>query len=389
MTASPVLAVAALAALLLAGCTAQPAASPTHTPAPTSPTTPTATPQADPVQAFADQRLASMTLKQKVASLFMLHYPGTAAAPIRRFVEKYQPGGLILMGDNIPPLMSALKKQVAAISPDPELPLLTGIDQEGGIVRRILLDSGPAGAELRNKPASVARSAFATRAAYLQRAGIAINFGIVADETADPASFIFPRVLGTTPQAAADRVAAAVKGERGEVLSTLKHFPGHGISAADSHASIPSTTMTLSRWTATHAVPFQAGVDAGAEVVMFGHLQFSRVDNKPATLSKKWHDILRDKLGFQGITITDDMLMLQRSGNTSYRSATRNAITAIAAGNTMLLYVLPAQPKSVGFEPAKVVDAVVAAVRDGRISEATIDADARKLIVARRSLVLG
>lgn len=329
--------------------------------------------------------LAGMTLEQRIASMLMLHAPGTDPGILRAFVEQYQPGGFILMGDNVPSL-AGLPAVTSALSPDPSLPLLIGIDQEGGDVARIGEDTFPAADTLKNEPAAASEAAFAGRAAMLAAAGCSVNFGIVADETADPASFIYDRALGTTPAASAERVAAAVEGERGAVLSTLKHFPGHGQAPGDSHSTVPTTAISAEEWAATDAVPFTAGIDAGAEVVMFGHLVYSSVDQAPATLSATWHDRLRDDLGFTGVTITDDMLMLQHTGLPEYQDPSENAIRAVLAGNTMLLYVLGADPSSTGVDPAVLVADIAAAVRSGRIPEDLITQQADHLLRVRAGL---
>jgi beta-N-acetylhexosaminidase len=327
-----------------------------------------------------------MTLRERISSLLMLHYPGTDVAQLREFVTANDLGGMILMGDNIPDLPSDLASMIPQLSDDAGLPILTAIDQEGGIVRRIRTDEFAAASTLRTAPPEAARDAFANRASLLAAAGVSVNLGIVADQTPDTSSFIYSRVLGATPQDAAARVAAAVEGERGTVLSTLKHFPGHGAAPGDSHSSIPSTDLSLDEWRATHALPFESGINAGAELVMFGHLRFTAVDSAPASLSARWHNILRDDLGFDGIVITDDMLMLQDSGEPDFADAGLNAITALAAGNTMLLYVLPADAASVGAAPSHLVDVIEAAVGDGRLSEATIDEAAHRLLIERREL---
>jgi len=354
---------------------------PSATPTRTSPPAPV-----DPIEQYADDRLADMSLRQRISSLLMLHYPGTDAAQLRDFAATNDVGGLILMGDNIPEVPSDLATIIPQLSEDAGLPILTAIDQEGGIVRRLRTDEFAAASTLRTAPPEAARDAFHNRADLLAAAGVSVNFGIVADQTPDTSSFIYSRVLGATPQDAAARVAAAVEGERGTVLSTLKHFPGHGASPADSHSSIPSSDLPLADWSATHAVPFEAGIDAGAELVMFGHLRFTAVDTAPASLSARWHNILRDDLGFEGISITDDMLMLQDSGEPDFADAGLNAITALAAGNTMLLYVLPADAASLGAAPAHLVDVIEGAVGDGRLSEATINDAAHRLLMERREL---
>ncbi|WP_085510705.1 glycoside hydrolase family 3 N-terminal domain-containing protein [Plantibacter flavus] len=367
---------AASAVLGLSGCTGPGSPKPSSRPTSTTP-------------AVADQRaaaeLAAMTLEQRIASMLMLHAPGTDPGTLRAFVERYRPGGFIIMGDNVPDL-AGLPAVTSALSPDPTMPLLIGIDQEGGDVRRIDEDVFAAADTLKSQPPAASEEAFRQRAVMLAGAGCTVNFGIVADETADPSSFIYDRALGTTPDASAERVAAAVRGERGAVLSTLKHFPGHGQAPGDSHSTVPTTAIGAADWAATDALPFVAGIDAGAEVVMFGHLVYSAVDAAPATLSAAWHDRLRNDLGFTGVTITDDMLMLQHTGLPEYQNPSENAIRAVAAGSTMLLYVLGADPSSTGVDPAVLVADIAAAVRSGRIPESTVADAAHRLLRVRLGL---
>jgi beta-N-acetylhexosaminidase len=360
---------------LIAGCGV---ATPAETVAVPSATPEPAPPPADPIEEYADARLGVMTLEQKIASLLMIHVGGLDPAALHA-VAVQGIGGVILMGDNVPDPPSQLAAITPAISSEPGLPLLIGIDQEGGIVERIWTDEFDAAAQLRFLPPSSAEAAFAGRATMLEQLGVTVNFGIVADITGDPGSFIYERSMGGSPEDAAARVAAAVAGEHGHVLSTLKHFPGHGVSPGDSHSSIPSTAISLAEWRASHAGPFAAGIDAGAEFVMFGHLRFDAFDPVPATLSPAWHEVLRDDLGFEGIIITDDMGMLENSGEPAYADRVGNAIAAIAAGNTMLLYVG-------AVDVAGLVAGIAAAVRAGTLDEALIDDAAHRLLLLRREL---
>jgi beta-N-acetylhexosaminidase len=363
--------VAALAAL--AGCAGAPAA-PSRPPA----AAPTATPPPpDPIVVEADRRLAAMTLREKVGSMIMMHVGGDEAGPLRDAIDRDGLAGLILMDDNVGSV-DETRELVAGLSADPALPALTAVDQEGGLVAR-LRDRGPAAAELRGEPAAETAAAFAERGDLVARAGIAINFGVVADVTDDRGAFIWERTLGDDAGSASPRVAAAVSGEHGAVLSTLKHFPGHGAVDGDSHDSLPTTDLSLARWSAEVAPPFQAGIDAGAELVMFGHLRFTAVDGDPATLSPEWHRILRQQLGFDGVIVTDDLNMLEYSGIPRFGDRTNNAVRAVAAGNDLLLYVGPVKPR-------KIVDAVTEAVEKGEIAESTIDAAAHRLLMMRLRL---
>ena len=373
-------------AVLLAGCTApqHPAAIPQSPQSQAESPTPSSAPSvpqpsgADPIVQYARDRLAAMTLEQKIASMLMVHVAGTDPAALAAYAAGAGVGGLILMGDNIPQPAEVLAVTIPAMSAEPGLPLVIATDQEGGIVAR-LPDDALAADQLRSMAPDETRQAFAARGAMLAAAGVTVNFGIVADVTADPASFIYERSFGGTAPEASARVAAAVGGERGTVRSTLKHFPGHGVSPGDSHSEIPGSGISVADWRLGHEPPFAAGITAGAEFVMFGHLQFDRVDLQPATLSKFWHQLLRSELGFDGIAITDDMNMLQYSGRPDLADPYQDAVRAVAAGNTMLLYVG-------AVDVAGIVAAVASAVRAGSIPVSTINDAALRLLELRRTI---
>ena len=333
---------------------------------------------------YREQRIASMTPEQKLAALIMIHVPGTDAGSIRTVIDAHGLGGVIVMGDNVSGPASSVAALTAGLSSDPGLPVLTAIDQEGGTVRRLSDDRALAARDLWALDPAATEQAFSTRSALVASAGVMINFGIVADVTPDRSSFIRPRTLGETPAAAAERVAAAVRGEMGVVLSTLKHFPGHGASPDDSHVSIPRSSISLETWRATHAIPFQAGIDAGAGLVMMGHLQFDQVSPMPASLSSTWIDILRSEMGFEGVIVTDDLLMLQASGVAAYADPTTNAISALAAGNDVVLFVLPGDPSTVGVDLEFLISELTAALADGRLDGARIDASLDRVLAVRR-----
>ncbi len=327
-----------------------------------------------------------MTVRQKLAAMLMLHYPGTDPATLTEFMRTTEAGGFIVMGDNVAGSVADQAPITAALSVDPSLPPLVAVDQEGGIVSRLREDVHPAGRELAILPPEATRDAFAARAGLIQQAGITMNFGIIADTTEDPSSFIADRILGPTPEEAAARVEQAVAGERGLVMSTLKHFPGHGVTGADSHTSVPESDIPWDAWRAGPAIPFERGIAAGAEAVMFGHLRLTAVDAAPASLSARWHEILRSDLAFDGLAVTDDMLMLQQSGDPQYADPLSNAIAAVVAGNDLLVYVLAADPAVSGVDPAELLDGLEAAVADGTIPEASVDEAVTRLLDVRIAL---
>lgn len=290
-------------------------------------------------RAEAESWVNGLTLQQTVASVIMSSIPTTDATQLAVLMEDTGLGGFILMGANVPETPEQLEAETSALVVDPQMPPLVAIDEEGGSVKRLPWDDLPGADTLRTEDPAATQEAFAARATLLADVGINVNFGIVADFTDDPDSFIYSRTFGNTAEEAAPRVAAAVQGEAGTVASTLKHFPGHGVAAGDSHTSVPSSDIRFDDWLNDVALPFQAGIDEGAELVMMGHLAYLSVAPTPASLTPQWYDIARRELEFEGLLITDDLAMLEASGLTQYRDAATNVTNALAAGADMALII--------------------------------------------------
>ena len=323
--------------------------------------------------------VARLSTRERAASVVMGHVPSTDAGALRAYMQSTGIGGFILMGANIPGSEAELRALTAALTIDPALPPLIAIDQEGGDVSRLPWDEFPSSLELKGAPAEAAAAAFAGRGALVERAGIGVNFGIVADFTDDRGSFIYRRSLGTTAADSSARVGAAVAGEAPFAASTLKHFPGHGAAPGDSHAGIPSTGMPVEQWRASEALPFAAGIGAGAPVLMYGHLAYTAVDAAPASLSAEWHRIAREELGFAGLGVTDDLGMLQSSGIGAYQDPVANAVSAIAAGNDMVLAVVLSTPETA----PRMVDGIVAAVENGTLPAERLEEAATRVMELR------
>lgn len=375
--AAAVLAIAAAAA----GCVPEPSGSPSAaasaTPRPRASASPTPTSSQEPAAAIVED----MTTAQQAASIVMGHIPGTDAAALHAYMSQGL-GGFILMGANIPETEAELQGLTAALAVDPELPPLIAVDQEGGIVSRLHGDAFAASTTLKSLPPAETTAAFTARAELVARAGITVNFGTVADVTADPGSFIYGRALGVDPASAAERVAAATAAQEPFVASTLKHFPGHGAAAGDSHHVIPSTPRSLDEWRQTDAVPFAAGIEAGARVLMFGHLAYTAVDPAPASLSPAWYRIARDDLGFDGVAVTDDLGMLQSSGDPAYADPAAVAVMAVAAGADLMLMIAGSTPDTAG----QIVAGLVAAVESGALPEERLEEAALRVMRLRLEL---
>lgn len=315
--------------------------------------------------ARAKKLVAEMSTAQQAASIVMGHVASTDPSTLSSYMSSTGIGGFILMGPNVPASEAELQTVAASLTVDPALPPLIAIDQEGGYVSRLPWDEFSASQTLKDRPPADAAAAFSARASLVARGGANVNFGIVADSTADTSSFIFGRSLGADPAAAAERVAAAVAAEESLVASTLKHFPGHGAAPGDSHALIPRTDKTLTEWQQSDALPFIAGIDAGASMLMFGHLDYAAVDAAPASLSARWHEIAREDLGFDGVMVTDDLGMLQSTGIAAYADPVANAVAAVAAGNDLVLTIAHSTPATAGELAAGIAAAVDAGTLPG------------------------
>ncbi|MFI5933152.1 glycoside hydrolase family 3 protein [Actinoplanes sp. NPDC051494] len=219
-------------------------------------------------------------------------------------------------------------------------PLLIGTDQEFGVVTRVrtgvtLLPAAMAfGAAGRPE---LTRGAWGAAGAELAAMGINLDFAPVADTLGPQGNAVIgSRSFGADPAGNAAQTEAAVRGLQGAgVTAALKHFPGHGHTTGDSHDDLPVVKQSADKWKREDLPPFQAGIDAGAGVVMSGHLDVEGLDKGvAATFSHKiMTDVLRKDLGFKGVAVTDAMNMAPAMKWPAGEAAVR----ALNAGNDMLL----------------------------------------------------
>ena len=211
--------------------------------------------------------------------------------------------------------------------------------------------------------------------------GIHVNFAPDADVNNNPLNPIINiRSFGEDPRAVSRLVAEYVRGLREHrMLSTLKHFPGHGDTQTDSHIGLPLITAGYSRLDSIELAPFRAGIAAGADVVMSAHIAlpaFTGSDD-PATLSAAvLTGLLRDSLHFQGLAVTDALMM---GAIVAKYGAGEATVRAFLAGSDLLL--MPSDPDSA-------VNAMAAAVRGGRISRERLEQSVRRVLEIKRRLGL-
>ena len=192
--------------------------------------------------------------------------------------------------------------------------MLISIDQEGGEVNRINFD------KLKNiSPKNIGDSNSAEyayniayqKSKFLLDLGINMILGPLCDIPNDTNSYLYNRSFSTNANIVAEMVSNTVKAQRDAgIISVLKHFPGHGDTAVNSHNDFPSINKTTNELLSNEFIPFKSGIDAGAEMVLAAHIKNKYIDDKnTASMSKKYADILEKDLGFNGVVITDDLAM--------------------------------------------------------------------------------
>ncbi len=294
------------------------------------------------------QPATNAELDDLLGQVFMFGFWDTAPTPeIVELIETHRVGGIILFSRNIRDAdqladLTQQLQRVARSSGHPA-PLFIATDQENGLVRRL-------GPDATTFPGNMALGAIGSEEMAYQVArasgeellaqGINMNFAPVADVNNNPANpVIGVRSFGEDPQLVARLTAAAVRGYRDAgVIATLKHFPGHGDTAVDSHLALPTVPHTMERLRALELVPFQAGIAAGADCVMIAHLLLPRLmsgENVPATLSPTVvRSLLRDQCAFDGVAVTD---CLEMDAVSRTVGVPRGAVMALTAGNDLVL----------------------------------------------------
>lgn len=310
--------------------------------------------------------LSWLSLEQKVAQLLIVWVDWRVLDSAEDvFLRNRQPGGVILMGRNISDDLRALVDSVQQTNTT--IPLFVSIDQEWGPVKRID-EALPWQQEVK---AENLCAVYQERSRLLSSYGINLNFGIVADVASDAESFIASRTFRGD---VAKQVVEAVRCSSG-VLSTIKHFPGHGLVQDDTHQWVARFWWTEKERREKHLVPFLSGVEAWVDLVMMGHLLVPFLDAKhPATLSPILHKTLRD-IGFSGLIITDDMAMI--ASNYERKEALKQALVA---GNDLLLYVDPAVRE-------EVMDNAIQIVKEWLISPTDLDNHVRIILKKKNEII--
>ena len=336
-------------------------------------------PPADPVE----ELLTSMTLEEKVGQLFFVRCPAENAA---EDVSAYHLGGYILFGrDTKDKTADALIQTIQSYQDAAAVPLLIGMDEEGGTVVRV--SSNP---HLRASKFQSPQKLFAgggmeavtadarEKDILLDALGFNVNLAPVADVSTDPGDFIYNRAFGRDAAATADYVSAVTAQMAADGMgSVLKHFPGYG-NNADTHTGIAVDDRPYEDFVNGDFLPFLAGMEAGGSTtaVLVSHNIVECMDAElPASLSPNVHRILREELDFDGVVMTDDLAM---DAVAAYAEDGAVAVMALEAGNDLVLTT----------DYRTQIPKVKEAVENGELDESVIDTACRRVLQWKQALGL-
>ena len=336
---------------------------------------------------WVETTLKSMTVEEKVGQMIACRYAGNffpadsdSLADLKSLVVQQKVGALIIFGGNA--------YETAHLNNDLQrlatVPLLIASDFERGVGTQItgstlfpaIMGLGAANDE---KLAYMMGKVTALEGRAL---GVHMTFAPVVDVNINPDNpIINTRAIGEDPEMVGRLAAAFIRGcQENGMLATAKHFPGHGDTDQDSHSVLPTIKADRERLEKIELAPYRKAIEAGVKAVMVAHLDVPALDSTsglPSSLSPAIvTDLLRRRMGFKGLIVTDAMEM---GGVTNLFSNTESALKALLAGVDMVLLPL---------EPAKVVPFLVDAAKSGRLPQARIEESVRRILEAKASLKL-
>ena len=354
------------------------------TPAPTP--TPEPTPMPDPVLTRAEELLAGMSLREKLCQLMIVRpevltgeSPVTAAGETTRLaLEQYPVGGLIYSVDNLV-TQEQTREMIENTQSYSKIPLIISADEEGGNVGRLMYKLGTTFIHSMYSYKDMGEDTACQNALTIGTDMVSClfntDFAPVADVWTNPANTVIgDRAYSDEFGQASELVAAAVRGftESG-VICCVKHFPGHGDTSTDTHEGAAVVDKSLEELRGGEFLPFEAGIEAGVDMVMVGHITVTAVDDEPATIS---HEVitglLREELGWDGVVVTDSLDM--------------GALAGYEIGEVCVKYLEAGGDIMLGIpDLAAALTALETAVTEGRLTEQRIDESALRVLMLKLS----
>ncbi|MDO5734446.1 MAG: glycoside hydrolase family 3 N-terminal domain-containing protein [Eubacteriales bacterium] len=332
-------------------------------------------------EARIEQILAELSLEEKVAQVFLVHYPPPNFSEPRL---KKAIGGYLFFANAFTELSpTEVRERNLAIQAELKIPAFLAVDEEGGQVNRLSIHK-----QLRAEAFRSPRELYLAggldlcakdsreKSKFLRELAFNLNLAPVADLSTNPQDFIYARSLGEDAASTAAYIERVVEGMQEEkIASCLKHFPGYG-NNLDTHLELAYDGRDLANFWAQDLIPFKAGIEAGASLVLLSHNLVAAIDPElPASLSAKTVKILREDLGFEGVIICDDLAM---EGVKRFAEEEDLAVLAFLAGND-LICTAKAEVQ---------IPKLIAALRSGQIAESRLDDSLRRILKLKMDLAL-
>lgn len=326
-----------------------------------------------------DKFISNMTLEEKVGQMFYVRCPDEDAV---KQVSEYNIGGYILFGRDFDgKTKDEVINDIQSYQDEADIPLLIGVDEEGGTVVRV--SSNP---NLRETPFLSPKDTYSNggwdaieqdandKADLLLSLGINVNMAPVCDMTSDEYGFMYDRSFSSDVDMEDRYVRTVVETSKAKKLGTvLKHFPGYD-NNSDTHTGIAYDDREYSEFENTDFKPFYQGIESGADCILVSHNIVNCMDSEyPASLSQKVHNILRNDFKFDGVIMTDDLIM---DAITEFTGDEAAAVTAAKCGNDLLCC------SSVETQ----YPAVLEAVQNGEIPESQVDASVKRILKWKQNL---
>ena len=284
----------------------------------------------------AQKLLDDMTLDEKIAQVLLVRYLDDG----KEVLEKYQFGGYLFFEKDFKnKTEEEVKNMIEQLQQVSKIPILTAVDEEGGIVNRISTNPNLVESPFKSSQQlyqegglELIKEDTITKSNILSNLGINLNLAPVVDVSTNPSDYMYERSIGQNTQITADYAKTVIEASKNTKVSyTLKHFPGYG-NNTDTHTGESVDNRTIENIKKNNLPPFISGIEAKAEAVLISHNIVSSIDDSnPASLSKKVHELLTEELNFSGIIMTDAIDM---GAISEIESATSKAIQA---GNDLII----------------------------------------------------
>lgn len=332
-----------------------------------------------------DKEIKTMRLDEKIGQMVIAgidKYSFDANA--ESLLKDYKAGGFIILNQNVKNADQLLKlvNDIKTGNSKNKIPLFISIDQEGGIIDRMPkgINRYPSNKEIGYKNSENLSYNIGTSLGFeVKSFGFNMDFAPVLDINSNPKNpVIGDRSFGTDSDIVSRLGIQTMKGINSQnVISIVKHFPGHGDTSVDSHLGLPVVYNDLEMLKSFELIPFQKAIKNNADGIMAAHILFPKIDPvNPASFSKTIiNDILRGYLNYKGVIITDDMTMGAVIKNYDIGEA---AVKSVAAGTDIIL-VCHDYDKEV-----KVIKALRAAVSEGKLTEDRIDESLRRILKLKK-----